>query len=783
MFINYFKIAIRNILRHRVYTFINVSGLAIGMTCSILIFLFVQDELRFDKFHANAERIYRVIQDHDDPNLILPIALTQAPLASTLKREYPEIIDAVCYNHGGEGLVKYGVKIFKEERFSYVGESFFKIFSFTFQKGDPASALSNRHSIVISDKIARKYFDGADPMGKILLIKDRVTVKVTGVIKNEPHSHIPVDFVLPLKLLENFGTNLQTWGRSNYTTYVLLHENAIPAGVNRKIVGFYKEIDPKTTNRPFIQPLKEVYLKSNFAYDFMAPPYDIRMINLLLAMAVFILILACFNFMNLATAQSEKRAKEIALRKSIGAKRRQLMQQFLGEAVLLSLLALAFAIVFSEMLLPPFNRFLMGRDLSLFHPENTITYLILIGGSVLTGIVSGIYPAVFLSSFQPVKIFKGMLISPYRGILTRKVLVVVQFAISIVFIIATLTLYNQLEFMLNKDLGYDKQNLIVVPMSPAVQKKLGALKRKLRQHPHITHLTAMLNMPTWVQPSLTLSDWEGNRSGKRLTIFHGSVDRDFIETLQMKMVQGSSFAHAAASDLIVNEEAVRQMGLKEPIGKRIKTGKHDGPIIGVVKNFHYNRLSHKIEPFLLKLAPEETLYIIIRVKTNKIADVIPFLQKEWNAAEPEYPFEHFFFDVLLRNMYLVEHKILELFSYATALAIFISCLGLFGSAAYMTEQRTKEIGIRKSLGASVSDIIQMLSLEFLKLVLIANLIAWPVVYFALDRWLDKFEYHIEINFSVFIFAALLALIIAALTVGVKAYKPARANPVEALRYE
>ena len=783
MFINYFKIAFRNILRHRVYTFINVSGLAIGMTCSILIFLFVQDELRFDRFHANADRIYRVIQDHDDPNIILPIALTQAPLASTLKRDYPEIIDAVCYNRGGSGLVKHGARIFKEERFSFVGESFFKIFSFTFQKGDPASALSNRHSIVISDKIARKYFDGADPMGKILLIKDRVTVKVTGVIKNEPHSHIPVDFVLPLKLLEKFGVDLQTWGRSNYTTYVLLHENAIPAGVNRKIVGFYKEIDPKTTNRPFIQPLKEVYLKSNFAYDFMAPPYDIRMINLLLAMAVFILILACFNFMNLATAQSEKRAKEIALRKSIGAKRRQLMQQFLGEAVLLSLLALAFAIVFSEMLLPPFNRFLMGRDLSLFHPENTITYLILIGGSVLTGIVSGIYPAVFLSSFQPVKIFKGMLISPYRGILTRKVLVVVQFAISIVFIIATLTLYNQLEFMLNKDLGYDKQNLIVVPMSPAVQKKFSALKRKLRQHPHITHITAMLNMPTWVQPSLTLSDWEGNRSGKRLTIFHGSVDRDFIETLQMKMVQGSSFAHAAASDLIVNEEAVRQMGLKEPIGKRIKTGKHDGPIIGVVKNFHYNRLSHKIEPFLLKLAPEETLYIIIRVKTNKIADVIPFLQKEWNAAEPEYPFEHFFFDVLLRNMYLVEHKILELFSYATALAIFISCLGLFGSAAYMTEQRTKEIGIRKSLGASVSDIIQMLSLEFLKLVLIANLIAWPVVYFALDRWLDKFEYHIEINFSVFIFAALLALIIAALTVGVKAYKPARANPVEALRYE
>ena len=783
MIFNYFKIAIRNILRHRVYTFINVSGLSIGMACSILIFLFVQDELRFDKFHAKADRICRVIQGHDDPNIDLPIALTQAPLAVALKREYPGIVDATCHNRGYGGLVRYGRQTFKEETFNFVDESFFSIFSFAFKKGNPRTALSDPHSIVINEKIARKYFDNADPLGKTLQIRNRIGVKITGIIRDQSHSHIPVDFVLPLSLLKELGTDIDTWNRSNYTTYILLGENALSADINQKMAGFYKKIDSKTTSRPFLQPLKEVYLKSNFAYDFMAPPYDISLIYLLVAIAIFILILACLNFMNLATAQSEKRAKEIALRKSIGAKRRQLLQQFLGEAILLSLLALAFAIVVTEILLPPFNRFLMGRELTLFHPENAITYLVLIGGSIFTGIVSGIYPAVFLSSFQPVKIFKGIMISPYRGILIRKILVIVQFAISIVFIIATLTLFNQLEFMLNNDLGYDKQNLIAAPMSANVQQKFSTLKRKLRQHSHITHVTSMLNMPTWAQPSVALNVWEGNRLEKRMTIFHGSVDCDFIETMQMKMVQGTSFAHVSAPGLIVNEEAVRQMGMKEPIGKRIKTMKHDGPIIGVVKNFHYNRLSHKIEPLVLKLAPEETRFIVIRVKTNEIERVIPFLQNEWNAVEPDYPFEHFFFDDVLSKMYLVERKILELFSYATALAIFISCMGLFGSAAYMTEQRTKEIGIRKSLGASISDIIRMLSIEFLKLVLIANLIAWPIVYLALDRWLDKFEYRIEISFNIFIFAALLALIISALTVGFKAYKPARTNPVEALRYE
>jgi len=783
MFINYFKIAIRNILRHRVYTFINVAGLSIGMTCSILIFLFVQDELRFDKFHVNADRICRVIQGHDDPNIDLPIALTQAPLAAALKREYPEIVDATCYNRGYGGLVKSGRRIFKEETFNFVDESFFSIFSFAFKKGSPRTALSDPHSIVITEKIARKYFDNADPLGKTLQIRNRIDVKITGIIRDQSHSHIPVDFVLPLSLLKALGTDIDTWGRSNYTTYVLLSENTLPADLSQKIAGFYKQIEPETTNRPLLQPLKEVYLKSNFAYDFMAPPYDIRIIYLLLAIAIFILILACLNFMNLATAQSEKRVKEIALRKTIGAKRRQLMQQFLGEAILLSLLALAFAIVLTEIFVPPFNRFLMGRELALFHPQNAGTYLMLIGGSIFTGIVSGIYPAVFLSSFQPVKIFKGLMISPYRGILTRKILVIVQFAISIIFIIATLTLFSQLEFMLNKDLGYDEQNLIAVPMSPKVQQKLTALKRKLLQHSHITHVTSMLNMPTWVQPSLTLHDWEDNSSGKTLTIFHGSVDRDFIETLQMKMVQGVSFTHASALGLIVNEEAVRQMGIKDPIGKRIKTGKHDGPIIGVVKDFHYNRLSHKIEPFVLKVAPEETRFLIIRVKPDAAEATLQFIEKEWHSFESDYPFKHHLFDDVLGRMYLVERKILELFSYATGLAILISCLGLFGSAAYMTEQRTKEIGIRKSLGASVSDIIRMLSIEFLKLVLIANLIAWPIVYLALDRWLDKFEYRIEISVNVFIFAALLALIISALTVGFKAYKPTRTNPVEALRYE
>ena len=788
MFKNYLITAYRNIKRQRLHSFINISGLAIGMTCTILILLLVQDELSYDKYHENADRIYRVIKTQGrNSGEEYDVAITQAPLAASLKNNFPEIADAVCFNYGPGGLVKYGDKLFKESFVSYTDPSFFEMFSFAFLKGNPKTALNDPYSVVLTEDIAKKYFGDKEPLGEILSINNKVNLRVTGIIEKPKNSHIELSFIVPNTLYKEFGVDIESWVRSNYTTYVMLQKDANIENVNHNVADYFTYVfGPENTTTLFLQPLKRIYLHSNFQYEVHTRTSNINLVYILSLIAIFILLIACVNFMNLATARSEKRIKEVGLRKVVGANRRQLIQQFLGESILLSFFALLLAIILVKMILPNFNE-LIQRDLNLFSSPDLHIFLGLIGITLITGIIAGSYPAFFLSSFQPVKVLKGLTKKGSRSILLRRFLVIAQFSFSIILVIGTIVVYKQLYYMQNMKLGYDKEQLVSILMNEEVRKKYIIIKNELQLNPNILNVTASMNSPTWEWPSVTLSNWEGRNSDKEIKLYHGSVDYGYFETFKMEIIEGRSFSEQFSTDLtsalIVNEEAVRQMDMMNPIGKRLSAWDHSGSIIGVVKDFNFDNVRNKINPLVLKLAPEETQFIFIRIKPANIQNTLHSIENIVKRVAPEYPFEYSFLTDNLNNLYIIESVILKIVLYFTCLTIFIACLGLFGLVSFIAEERTKEIGIRKVLGASVSNIVLYLSKEFIVLVVLANIIAWPAAYFAMNKLLDNYAYHYNISIFVFLLSAVLAIIITLITVSYQALKAAYANPVDALRYE
>ena len=493
------------------------------------------------------------------------------------------------------------------------------------------------------------------------------------------------------------------------------------------------------------------------------------------------------NYMNLATAQSEGRIEEVGLRKVMGAGRMQIVMQFLGEAILLCCMALIVSIILTEIFLPGFNDLVEIKKISLFESKNISIITLFLLVAAVTGIISGSYPAFFVSAFQPAAIIRQQMIAGKKGIVIRKFLLIVQFSIAIILVITTLTLNSQLKYMLTKDLGYHSENLIYVPMTEKVKLLYEAIKENLLQHRGISHVTASLNLPTWRGPSSQLRQWDGNTSGKTIRMYHGSVDHDFIGTFQMQIIRGTDFPKKSTPDaswgLIVNEEAVRQMELEDPIGKRLTMWNHDGFIIGVVKNFHFNNLKNKVEPLVLKMAPEEARVCIIRILPENAPDVLSFIEDNFRRADADFAIKPEFLSDSLKKMYTLEQKMSQLFGYSTFLAILISCLGLFGLSAYTIEKRTKELAIRKACGATITRIVKMLSVEFLKLMFIANLIAWPLAYISTKNWLQDYAYHMTLKATPFLIATVLAFIVALLTVGFQAIKAARKNPVDALRYE
>ncbi len=806
---NYLKTAVRHLLRHKVYTGINVVGLATGMACTMLILLWVQDEMRFDRFNTHASEIYRIL--HGKDHVQQRTAGTPAPLGPAIREEIPEVAQfARIAPASPKIVVQSGEKMFYESRMMFADPALFEMFTFPFVKGSPSNALSGLSNVVITEEIARKYFGGEDPMGKTLTLEGVDHIVVSGVVMNIPsESHLQFDFVLPFDDVYAYHLLGTEWGDFNYSTYIQLRPHSFHPGLDKAITNVARLHGcPQVVYGGYeclLQPLTEVHLGGSVersGVDVVSEPGERTTVLMFSLIAVFILGIACINFMNLSTAQSDARRREVSVRKALGAQRRQLVAQFLGESVMLSGLACVIAVILVEVFLPAFNRLTMKHVALSLSDGAMVLELVMIG--LLTGLVAGSYPAFYLSSFLPAALFKKPALSPsasWRSITRgmqrlsfRKVLVVMQFSLSIGLIICTLVIARQLEFMKTKDLGFDRDNVLVVPIKEHFGSSYEAIKQQLLQHPAILGVAAQ----EWFQirgPRNTGGrgySWAGNPDPDHSPwISHTRVDCGFIELMGIRMLEGRSFSKDHPTDakdaFIVNEEAVRAMGLKSPVGKYFRLYGQEGQIIGVMQNACFSSLRQSVEPLVYHVltSADDARYgaILVKLQSGKTAEGIAIIEDLWKRENPHSPFDFQFLDDAVNSRYMSESRTGMIFSWFASLAIFISCLGLFGLASFAAEQRTKEIGIRKVLGSSVASIVILLSKEFTSWVIVANVIAWPIAWYAMNAWLQRFAYRIGASWWVFVLAGGIALVIALLTISYQAVRAAMANPVEALRYE
>ncbi len=784
MFRNYVKVAFRHIRRRKVYSFINIMGLTIGLACFILIGLWVKDELSFDRFHQKKDRIFRVLNRTQDGNAHFQITYALGP---ALKAQYPEVEEAcrVWLWYGSH--VKYQDKIYAERNIYLADPSFFRLFSFPFIKGNPKTALADKYSIVLTEQIAQKYFGDEDPIGKILnlaLLEGDFTV--TGVIENIPmNSHLRFDFIGRIEFLGE--DRLARWPEWSGPNYVLLQPGISPADFEAKIAGIYKKnVSPDTNYMPELQPLAQVHMYEP------GRPGQARKVAMFSVIAVFILLMACINFMNLATAQSSKRSKEVGMRKVIGALRRQIIRQFLGEAVLIAFFALFLALIVVEAVLPHFNQF-TGKALVLISRANFSLVLTLLLITLGTGILAGSYPSLFLSAFQPVQTLKSQYSFRNKGGGIRKALIVVQFAISVGLIVCTLLVSSQLRYIQKRDLGLDRDHIIAAYVYPPFIPSFEGFKNVLLSRPGIKGVTSAAQPPFSVGENIQI-DWEGNTTDATISADYTCVDYDFFKTFDMQILQGHTFSQEFTTDeataCIINEAAVQRMGLDNPIGTRIYMNHPAWPesfrtarVIGVVRDFHSRSLHTAIRPFVFRMYKPWHQYAFIKIDGSQIQEALASIEDAYKSYSPGIPFDYLFLDEVFNRQYTSERQLGELFNGFSLLSVIIACLGLFGLASYSTEQKTKEIGIRKVLGASITGIVAMTAREFLKWILIANLLAWPIAYFVMSKWLLDFAYKISIGPLVFVLSAGLTLIVAVLTVSYHSLKAALANPVDSLRYE
>jgi len=771
--------------RHRAYTFINITGLAIGMACCMLILLWVQDELSYDRFHENGEHLYRIIQDINFSDHSTSWAINQGPLGPSLKNDFPEIVD-FCRRKGRSVTLIYQDKRF-DEVVEMVDPSLLSMFSFPLVQGDPATALSEPQSIVFSEDMAEKYFPNENPLGKIIKIDNSYDFLVTGVLKNIPkNSHLQFDFLIPFEFGREWNYTIDIWGNSTFNTYVQVQKGISRQDVVQKISGhlFDKPTIEKDA-RLNLQPLKRIHLHSNYAFDMSHG--DIGYVRIFSLVAFFILLIACINFMNLTTARSANRAKEVGMRKVSGAYRSDIIKQFYGESILFALVALLFALALANGLLPLFNK-LAAKERSFNFLGNSWIGMGLLGITFVTGAVSGSYPALFLSAFHPVKVLKGSLSSGSRGSRFRKVLVVTQFMLTILLIIGTIFIYNQVSFMRNQKLGYDEEHLVYMGLRGDMRFQFEAVKNELKKDPNILGVTAASNPPIYGYAfSNSLWKWEGQGPDEEILMRAVFADVDYFKVFGMEIIDGEGFSRELPTEgefsSVVNEEAARVMGLDNPVGQWLTVGDNRGTIRGVVKDYHFSPLKQKIEPLIILYNPPSSRTLFVRLRSENITKTMAGIEEVWKEFAPQYNFRYRFLDESLDSLYRSELRVGKISRSFSLLAVFVSCLGLFGLASYMAEQRTKEIGVRKILGASNPHIIYILYREMTKWVLVANIIAWPVAYFGASKWLQSYAYRINVGILPFVSAALLTFLIAMLTVSYQSIRSARANPADALRYE
>ncbi|MCW3117165.1 MAG: hypothetical protein JWM28_1247 [Chitinophagaceae bacterium] len=787
---NYFKIAFRNIVRHKAFAAINIAGLAIGMSCSIMILLWVQNELSYDRFHKNANEIYRIVANAGD----FKVAINPAPMPEELQEKMPVIKNTVRLSNPSTNVFEVGDRKFEEKKVFYADSTFLQVFSFRLVKGNPATALQRIDGILVTEDMATKYFGQEDALGKVLRKNNNDNVIVTGVLANIPsNSHLQFDFILPMSSIALTNDNIKKKVCDNFDfySYLQLDKNFDPSPValskfNKQMDGIFKSHIPEANLKVEfqLQPLTGIHLHSDYQAD-LPGNGNIQYVNIFFVVALFILAVACINFMNLSTARSARRAKEVGLRKVVGAGRKQIIGQFLGESLLISFLALLIAIGLVWLLLPAFNE-LAGKKLAIHFLDGKIL-LILTGIALVTGLISGSYPALFLSGFQPVKVLKGNMKSMSGNLIFRNGLVVVQFVVSIVLLAGTAVVYRQLTFIKNMNLGFEKSNLLYMPMAGEMWSKQQALKAELKQNPLTANFTITNDLPANVTSGTVNVEWEGKDPKSQIVFPTLFVDEGFFDIFQMKLLSGRSFSKefkADTNNVILNEKAVLAMGMKvtNAVGKPLTLWGKKGTIIGVVKDFNYKPIQQPIEPMIIGLNRWGGV-AVIRTQPGNTEATIKALQKISTQLNPAYPFSYNFLDQDLANLYKGEQRMGNLFNVFAILAIFISCLGLYGLSAFMAEQRTKEIGVRKVLGASIFNVVYLLSTGFTRLILIAVTIAVPVAWFAINSWLKSFAYRVSADWIIFLTASLAALTIAWITVSFESIKAAIANPVKSLRTE
>ena len=701
-------------------------------------------------------------------------------LAPYLVSEYPDIINSARLRNVKNLVIKYGTERFDENNVMFVDPSFLKMFSISFVSGNDSKALSGVSSLVLTEKTAQKYFGNINPVGKTLRVNNQYDFIVTGVIKNIPsNSHLKIDFLLPFKAIKNFGYTLEGWNSFAHTTYVLLTKGADYHQVSKKIKNTIIQNDKNDPITIALQPVPDIHLYSSNIWG-IGGTGDITQVYAFSIIAFLILLLACINFMNLSTARAGKRAKEIGIRKVIGAKRKEIILQFFLESIIYSFISLIISIILIFDLLPLVNS-LSGNELT-FKFQNDLTVpLLVFGVAVFTGIVSGIYPALFLSAFKPAKVLKGRFNLGLSNKNFRKVLVTFQFVLTIILITGTVVINRQLHFLENKNLGYNKEHVLCIKLQGDLNQKMDVIENELRKDRQVINVSGVSYPPAGILSSTDVSDWEGRNTNSKFLIYRLSADYDFAKTMQIKMTKGRYFSLKSdtADGCIINQAAVKAMDMKSPIGKRVLGLK----IIGVIKDFNFSSLHSKIEPLIIYFDPTEIKQLLVRIKPGDLSKTINSLEVTWNKIAPDFPFEYSFLNDHIDKLYSADQKVGKLINVFSILALLIACLGIFGLASFTAEQRTKEVGIRKVLGAKVPGIIMLLSKEFTKYVLISNLFAWPIAYLILNKWLQDFAYRIDISWWVFVLAGGTAFLVALITVSFQAMKAATANPVKSLKYE
>lgn len=783
MFKNYIKTAYRNLYKTKVFSLINFIGLTVGLTCFLLIMLYVKFEFSFDRYHKNADSIYRIIVDtHEFYRGKDQVSITQAPLAEALKEELPEVVNAAKMKVR-DVFIHHNEQLFPETVI-YADPEILELFTFPMSTGDKKIAMQVPYSLLLTRKSAEKYFGSRNPVGQTLSI-DNSEYHVTGVLENIPeNSHFHFDFLSPFSTYEDIigRDRVSQWSSWSYYTYVQLRENTDPAQLEPKLTDLLKRHDEDSAQTFRLQPLKDIHFYGRTNFD-IEPNSDIRNIYLFSTIAVFILLIACFNYMNLSTACASRRLKEVGIRKVVGATRKSLVRGFLFESFLITLASLFLSIYFVKLLLPAFGA-LMNTELgfNLIIEEGTL--LLLIGVVLFVGLASGLYPALALSSFRPASILKGNYKLTTRGsFFFRNTLVSLQFVISIALIFCSLVVYKQLQFLGNRELGF----VTDYTMSVYCDNDNDAIRKEFKSYPGIIDITASSQTPILVTGASN-GKWEGKPEGENLIVYILTVDPNFFDFYGIELLSGRNFANERVTDknaFILNETAVKTIGWENPVGKRFGFNEENlGTVIGMVKDFHFAPLNLIIEPLAIFLIPKgERVRFSLKVAPDDIPGTIAFVESTWKKFYPDRMFRYSFLDETLDQMYSKEHKLGTMFSCFTFLAILIAGMGLFGIASFTTEQMTKEIGIRKTLGASIISIYLLLSKSFMKWILLANVVAWPIAFFAMNKWLQNFAYRVNIGIWVFVLSASLALIIALVTVSYQSIKAALANPVESLRYE